>query len=286
MEWWQAVVLGVVEGITEYLPISSTGHLVITSALLGLDDPARKQAVDDFNIVIQGGAILAVVSLYFPRFLQMLRGVLGREAAGLRLLVNLVIAFVPAAVLGLVVEDWIDRHLFAIGPVAAALALGGVFMIVLDRRLRRRRVGAPVSTRDVTDVTPRQALVIGLLQCVSLWPGVSRAMMTITGGFIAGLPAPAAAEFSFLLGVMTLGAASLWKLRKAISPEEGQAGMFEQIGVAPALVGIAVAAVSAAVAVRWLVGFLNRHGLAPFGWYRIGLAGVLAALAAGGQVSF
>lgn len=215
MEWWHAIVLGLVEGITEYLPISSTGHLIITSSLLGLDGGATKQAVDDFNIVIQGGAILAVLGLYRARVMQMLRGVFGKDPAGLRLFVNLVVAFLPAAVVGFLLHDLIERYLFFPVPVLMALAVGGVYMMALEQ-WRRGRFGIPShgNRRGVEDVTIKQAFGIGCLQCVAMWPGTSRSMMTITGGYLAGLAPAAAAEFSFLLGLPTLGAASVYSLLK------------------------------------------------------------------------
>ncbi len=287
---WKAAVLGLVEGITEYLPISSTGHLIIASSLMGLDvDPATKRAVDDFNIVIQAGAILAVVGLYRATVARLIKGLLGKDPAGFRLCINLLIAFVPAAVLGLLLDDWIEAKLFHLPPVLAALLLGGVFMIVLDF-WRSGRLSAPrfhtTGTRDVFEVTPKQALIVGSLQCIAMWPGTSRSMMTITGGIIGGMSARCAAEFSFLLGVITLCAASAYKLLKNLSHahKTGTPNMFETLGVLPILVGVVVAAISAALAVKWLVGFLTKHGLAPFGWYRIALAIVLGTLAWQGLV--
>jgi len=261
LQAWHALVLGLVEGITEYLPISSTGHLILVESLLGLDGPDSKRALDAFSIVIQGGAILAVIGLYWPRVLGMLRGVVGRDPAGLKLLVNLLIAFVPAVVVGVPLDHWLEAHLFHPLPVIAALAGGGVLMIALDRGLTR-------GDRTVDDLGPRQALLIGLLQCLALWPGTSRSMVVIVGGLLVGLRPRDAAEFSFLLGLPTLGGAcayKLWKERDAIA----------QLGAAPLAIGILVAAASAALAVRWLVAFLNRRGLEPFGWYRLGLSAVL-----------
>jgi undecaprenyl-diphosphatase len=281
LELWHAIILGLVEGITEYLPISSTGHLILAAAALGLDTPEKKAAVDAFNIVIQGGAILAVLGLYRARVVQMLRGLLGRDASGLRLVVNLLVAFVPAAVLGLTLEKWIEARLFYVGPVAAALGLGGVYMLALDRWYAERKVaGEPPGgngEQEVTDLNLRQAAAIGLLQCIAMWPGVSRSMMTITGGYLVGLRPKAAAEFSFLLGLPTLGGACVYKLTRNIveARAAGEENLFEALGWVPVLAGIAVAAVSAALAVRWLVGFLNRHGLAPFGWYRLALCGAM-----------
>jgi undecaprenyl-diphosphatase len=271
MDWWQAALLGLVEGITEFLPVSSTGHLILTSALLGLHTPEQAEAVAAFEIVIQGGAILAVLGLYWRRVLQMGAGALGRDGAGLRLLGNLALAFVPAAVLGPLLDDTIEEHLFHATPVLAALFAGGVWMIWLDRR-RTPEAGTPLDALGW-----RQALAIGLFQCAAMWPGTSRSMMTIAGGVLLGLRARDAAEFSFLLGVPTLGGACVYKLAKNLlaAQEAGTPNLFEQLGPASVALGIAVAALSAAAAVRWLISFLQRHGLAPFGWYRIALALVL-----------
>lgn len=268
MDWWHAVVLGLVEGITEYLPISSTGHLILTSSLLGLHTPEQSAAVAAFEIVIQGGAILAVLGLYWRRVLRMGAGVLGRDPLGLRLLGHLALAFLPAGLLGPLLDDPIEEHLFGAVPVLGALFLGGVWMIWLDRR-HEPAAGAPLEALGW-----RQALGIGLFQCAAMWPGTSRSMMTIAGGVLLGLRARDAAEFSFLLGLPTLGGACVYKLAKNLlaASSQGTPNLFEQLGAAPVALGIAVAAVSAAVAVRWLVGFLQRHGLAPFGWYRIALA--------------
>ncbi len=286
MEIWQAIVLGVVEGITEYLPVSSTGHLILASGIMGLDTPGHKQAVDDFNIVVQGGAILAVLGLYWPRVLRMLRGLVGRDNAGFALLVNLVISFVPAGLLGFLVHDWVESRLFWAGPVLSAVLLGGLFMMVVEARYSGK-LGFPVhqsAHKTIEQVTPLDALKIGCLQCVSLWPGMSRSMMCIVGGYFVGLRPRAAAEFSFLLGLPTLTAACGYSLLKNISRahKAGTPNLFESLGSAPVAVGVVVATVAAALAVRWLVSFLNRHGLIAFGWYRIALFVVLASLSLAG----
>jgi len=288
MELWHAAVLGVVEGITEYLPISSTGHLILASSLMGLDKhPELKDSLDSFEIVIQGGAILAVVGVYWPRMVQMLRGLVGRDAAGLRIFLNLCIAFVPSAVLGLALSKQIKAHLFYPGPVIAALAVGAVYMMLVER-WRKKKAAAPNAApeMDIADVRPVQALLIGVLQCASLIPGTSRAMMTITGGYIVGLPPRRAAEFSFLLGLPTLTAATLYSLYKDYkdSGAAGRPDLFHQLGPTAVVLGLIVAAASAAVAVKWLVGFLGRHGLMPFGWYRLALCAVLLALVSAGVV--
>lgn len=280
-----AIILGLVEGITEYLPVSSTGHLIITSSLLGLDrDADTKSAVDAFNIIIQGGAILAVIGLYRVRVWSMIQGLLGKNAGGRRLFTNLVIAFLPAAVFGVLLDELIEAALFRPWPVIGALAVGGVVLIGMKRwqdRVFASAEGDDSEDRfiDIEHLTWKQALLIGFLQCIAMWPGTSRSMMTIVGGMLVGLRPKHAAEFSFLLGLPTLGGACVYKALK--SGDELAA-----LGAVPIVVGIAVATVSAALAVKWLVGYLAKHGLAAFGWYRIALAAVLGGLWLGGIVQF
>lgn len=284
MNLLEAAILGLVEGVTEYLPVSSTGHLIITSALLGLDQPPEtKRAVDAFNIVIQGGAILAVLGLYWPRVLQMIRGMIGHDAVGLRLFISLVVAFLPAAFFGYLLDDWIEAQLFFPIPVMAALAAGGVAMIFIGRWQRRvfheRALTDGETARSFVDIEHlnwKHALVIGMLQCVAMWPGTSRSMMTIVGGMLVGMKPRHAAEFSFLLGLPTLGAACAYSALKNFTGDEPN--MIHALGIGPIVIGLAVATISAAVAIRWLVGFLNRHGLALFGWYRLALCAVLGVL--------
>lgn len=295
LSYRDALILGVVEGITEYLPVSSTGHLLLANRLLGLDaetpltdaDGAPlldrkgevvtlRAAADAYAIVIQAGAIAAVMLLYWSRLWQVLLGFLGRDAAGLRLGRNLIIAFIPAAVLGLLLNDWIEALLFAPGPIAVALAAGGVLMLAVERWRRRRATAAGGAAlpapRDLVDLGVRQSLAIGLLQCVAMWPGTSRSMMTIVGGYLVGLSPRHAAEFSFLLGFITLTAAAGYKAVAA-----GPA-LFQGLQPGPVFFGCVVAFVSAALAIRWLVGYLTRHGLALFAWYRFALAAAVFAL--------
>lgn len=270
----EAIILGVVEGITEYLPISSTGHLILTTRLLGLDEPEEtRRAVDTFTIVVQGGAILAVLGLYWARVRSMLAGIFGRDADGRRLFLQLLVAFAPAAILGPLLDDHIESMLFGTYPVIAALALGGIAMIALGPRTRRD------AGREITTLTFRAALIIGLMQCIAMWPGMSRSMMTIVGGILVGLRPRAAAEFSFLLGLPTLGGACAYKLTKDLTGD-GES-MFAVLDTGSILIGITVATVSAALAVKWLVGYLTKHGLAIFGWYRIVLAIIVLLVMAG-----
>jgi undecaprenyl-diphosphatase len=253
-----------------------------------LDGPAVKQAVSDFNIVVQGGAILAVVGLYWPRFVQMLKGLMGRDAAGLNLLVCLATAFVPAAVMGVLLKKVLEEHLFAVGPVTAALVVGGLYMMVLEWWQRGKVRLAPYRSAqlEIEQITIPKAFAIGCLQCIAMWPGTSRSMMTITGGYLVGLKPKAAAEFSFLLGVPTLTGACLYSLYKNLKhAEETQTeNLFKALGVMPVVIGVVVAAISAAVAVKFLVATLNRGGLTPWGIYRIVLGVVIFGLAISGIV--
>lgn len=284
MEPWQAVLLGLVEGITEYLPVSSTGHLILVSALVGLTDPVEKRAHDAYLILLQGGAVLAVVGLYRARIGQMLRGLLGRSPEGRRLLLHLALAFAPAAAAGPILDERIEAWLFRPWPVLAALFLGGIWMIGLSRG---RAAGYGPHAIGLDEMDARGALGIGLFQCLAFWPGTSRSMVTIAGGVLLGLRPREAAEFSFLLGVPTLGGACAFKLVTHLSGAfaSGRPTLFEELGAGAVGLGFLVATLSAALSVRWLVSFLNRHGLAAFGWYRIGLSLVLAALLLTGAVS-
>jgi len=300
-----AIILGLVEGITEYLPVSSTGHLILTSSLLGLyDGGPTERAVHDFEIIIQGGAILAVLGLYFPRFVRMFSGLLGNDPAGLRTLINICIAFVPAAVLGVAFSKQIKAALFAPVPVIIAMIAGGAFMIIVDlfmlapkRKAAAKAAAAaptagvptpaPSTGLELESLTPLKALIIGTLQIVSLIPGTSRSMMTIVGGVFTGLKPAAAAEFSFLLGMPTLLAATGYSLYKNLreSALAGEPNVFEVLGITPILVGMLVAAVAAFFAVKWLVRFLNKHGLALFGFYRLGLGAVMIILLMRGSLT-
>jgi len=283
MNVWEAAVLGLVEGITEYLPVSSTGHLILASALLGLDRPPEtKAAVDAFNIVIQGGAVLAVLGLYWPRVRSMLDGLRGRSPAGLRLLGLLVVAFLPAGLLGPVLDDVIEARLFNPPAVIAALAFWGVVMVGIGR-WQRRRFGETGSGPEPEDLSWRAAVFIGAMQCVAMWPGTSRSMITIVAAMLVGLRPRQAAEFSFLLALPTLGGACVYRAAKDALGSDPS--MLAQLGPGPVAVGILVAAASAALAVRWLVHYLNRHGLAVFGWYRLALSALFVVLVAGGWLA-
>jgi undecaprenyl-diphosphatase len=278
LTWWKAAILGIVEGVTEYLPISSTGHLLITSRILDLPDAKGSdglEAVNIYAIAIQFGAILAVVGLFWRRFVEMLQGLVGRNPEGRHLLIALVIAFVPAAALGVVFDDKIEDALFGPWPIVAAWVFGGALILFLERTGRIPDRGVPaaeVGENRLAAITYQQALIIGLAQCAALWPGTSRSLATILGALLVGVAMPAAVEFSFLLGFATLSAATGYKLVK-----DGGT-LVDQFGVATPLIGAGFAFVSAVVAIKWLVGYLERHDLSIFAWYRFVVAGLAVVL--------
>jgi undecaprenyl-diphosphatase len=290
-----AVVLGLVEGVTEFLPISSTGHLIITTQLLGLESERQltdksgqplwhkqpsseipagvpltlKLAADTYTVIIQVGAIAAVVLLYWRQIMNMLLGLFGRSTPGLRLLRNVLLAFLPAAIVGLPTHGLIDKYLFGPPAVIGALVVGA-FLMLWAERWRQANSGVGFPKGEPSDLTPRKAVGIGLAQCLALWPGTSRSMVTIVGGYLAGMNPAKAAEFSFLIGLPTLAGAAFLK-----AVTSGSA-MIEVFGWSHVLLGLLVAAVSAALAVKFLVHFLGRHGLGLFAYYRLVLAVVLA----------
>ena len=290
----QTTILGVVEGLTEYLPVSSTGHLILSAyfmdlsketilidqqgSIIFLEEPSvenpngtpltLKAGIDAYVIIIQFGAIAAVVILYWSRLLDILNGLMGKDPNGLLLLRNLMVAFLPAAVIGLIFEGLIDQYLFGLGPVVFALFVGGVGILLVDRWHNKNI--SDTESPELHQLTVKQCLFIGFLQCVAMWPGTSRSMMTIIGGYLVRLSPTRAAEFSFLLGLVTLSAASIYKGYKVGPP------IIEAFGLGMPLLGCLIAAVSAAVAVKWMVNYLGKHGLSLFGYYRIGLAAVLA----------
>lgn len=269
MNWWQSIIIGIVEGLTEYLPVSSTGHILLAQRLLGLEDSEASKA---FAIVVQAGAILAVLGLYFSKARSMLDGVMGRNPNGLLLLRNVLIAFLPAAFAGLFLEKKIDALLTGLWPTVASWFVGGIAILAVSWFKRNASRGPRGAGLSMDDITPRIAFAIGLLQCVAMWPGTSRSLMTIVGGLLCGLHMIAAVEFSFLLGMVTLTAAAGYKFLKNYKV------LFEEYSVTAMLLGCFAAWLSAFLAVKWMVGFLQRRGLEPFGYYRIGLAIVVAAL--------
>lgn len=276
---FQAIVLGLVEGATEYLPVSSTGHLLIAEHLLGMDgDEQQKAAAESLAICIQSGAILAVLLLYAGRIRQLLRGVLGKDRDGVRLLINLIVAFLPAAVIGLLFGKWIKAQLFGLTSVCLALLTGGLIILAqafwkrssTTSAMKTQEAGSSQAQqsdgRDMTEMSPPEALVVGLFQCLAFWPGFSRSLATILGCQLAGLRMMAAVEFSFLLGLVTLSAATGYEGLKH------GAEMIASYGVATPAIALVTAFLSAIISVRFMVTSLNRFGLPPFGYYRLVLA--------------
>ena len=280
----RALVTGTVEGITEYLPVSSTGHMIISDRLLGVsNDPhvtvsgltdrkgraiSLERVADDYIVIIQLGAILAVFVAFFSRIRTLLSGLCRGERRSLDLATAIIVAFIPAALLGFLFKDAIAAYLFSVEVVAVALLVGGLVILIAERVLPK---SVTHESDEVATIGWRSALTIGLCQCFALIPGTSRSLATILGGRVAGLSHAAATEFSFLVGLLTLSAASVYKMW-ALGPALSQV-----YPAGPASVGLLVAAVTAFVSVKWLVGYVSRNGLGVFAWYRIALGGTILA---------
>jgi len=292
LTYGDAATLGLVEGVTEYLPVSSIGHTILVTHALGLDldqplldkqgQPIQtthhgvtstltlKEAVDMYNVMVQAGPIAAILLLYWRRVASLFRGLAGRDPQGLLVLRNLLVAFLPAGILGLAFHNAIHDYLFTYHSVAAALVAGSV-LILLAERWRRIHASNAIDAPgpELHELTWRQALVIGLCQCVALWPGTSRSMMTIVGGYLAGLSPARAAEFSFLLGLLTLTSAS--GLEAGLHLHELRAAL----PLGPLVLGIAIATIAAALTVKWFIGWLGQRGIGVFAWYRLALAALV-----------
>ena len=285
LDYGDATVLGLVEGFTEFLPISSTGHLIVANEALGLNgkyqlfradgSPAWRQpptaanpkgvpftrtdAVDAYTVIIQIGAIAAVVLLYWKRVTAMMLGVLGYNRQGFLLARNIIVAIVPAVIIGLSVGDWIEANLFSVRVVIAALAVGACVMFWVQS-WQSRSSWRGTSTREPSDLSLGEAF---FAQCVAFWPGMSRSMVTIVAGYLTGLSPAKAAEFSFLLGLPTLAGAAI------LTGYKHGAVTLGALGWGPAFLGCLIAFVSAAAAIKFLVAALVRFGLGPFAVYRL-----------------
>jgi undecaprenyl-diphosphatase len=268
----QSAILGIVEGLTEYLPVSSTGHLILAGHFMGLThfsdkigpfgrllDKDKMEAINSFNIVIQSGAILAVVGLYRRRVADICFGLLGKNPAGLKLFFLLIVAFLPAAIIGLPLHKLIEVQLFAPIPVAFGLIGGGILMIVAERFAFRKKM----HVTGIENIAYWQAAIIGIAQVLAMWPGTSRSMITIVAAVLVGLDMVTAAEFSFLLALPTLMGATL------ISCLEDWGVLLQAAGVGGMAVGLIFSMVFAAIAIKGFVKWLTSHGLTPFGIYRI-----------------
>lgn len=267
----QTIIIAIVEGLTEFLPVSSTGHMIITQHLLGVQST---EFVKAFTFIIQFGAILSVVCLYRKRFFRINRTPAAPDAGALKRFLHrydfywkLLVAFIPAAVLGLLFSDMIDAMLESVTVVAVMLILGGVFMLFCDRIFKQGDAD--------TKVTEKRAFWIGMFQCISMIPGVSRSMATIVGGMAQKLTRKHAAEFSFFLAVPTMFAATAYKMLKLVM--DGGTAILTQ-NLTALIVGNAVAFVVAMLAIRFFIRFVTRFGFYAFGWYRIIVGGIILIL--------
>ncbi len=263
---WEAIVIAIVEGLTEFLPVSSTGHMIITQNMLGVEST---EFVKAFTVIIQFGAILSVVCLYWKRFFRLNHTPAPQGASSLRRLLHkfdfywkLLVAFIPAALLGFLFSDKIDALLESVVVVAVMLVIGGIFMLFCDRIFSKGS--------EQTELTEKRAFLIGLFQCIAMIPGVSRSMATIVGGMAQKLTRKAAAEFSFFLAVPTMFAATTYKVLKLFL----EGGTEIVVNNLPALlVGNVVAFVVALLAIKFFISFVTKYGFKAFGWYRIVVGG-------------
>lgn len=267
----ETIIIAIVEGLTEFLPVSSTGHMVITQGLLGVEST---EFVKAFTFIIQFGAILSVVVLYWKRFFQLNRTPAPADATPLKRFLHrydfywkLLVAFIPAAVLGLLFSDAIDAMLENVTVVAVMLILGGIFMLFCDRIWGKGSEDTPL--------TEKRAFMIGLFQCISMIPGVSRSMATIVGGMAQKLTRRAAAEFSFFLAVPTMFAATLFKMLKLFM-DGGTEILVNNLSVL--IIGNVVAFIVALLAIKFFISFVTKYGFKAFGWYRIVVGLVILGL--------
>ena len=257
-----AIILGIVEGVTEFLPVSSTGHLILATELLGFD--AEKWAA--FNVIIQLGAILAIVVLYWRTFWAVLEGLFRRNAMSWRFVRNVLIGFLPSAILGFLLINQIELLLGNAMIVAITLILGGIAILVIERMVKETPIVG------VADMPLKTVIGVGLVQCISMIPGVSRSGATIMGGLALGVERRTAAEFSFFLAIPTMvGATTLELVKHHDTLLAGASG----VGMGTVAIGFVVSFIVAIVVVKGFVHYISRHGFAPFAWYRI-VAGLVA----------
>lgn len=269
MTWLETIIIAVVEGLTEFLPVSSTGHMIITQSLLGVESTDFVKA---FTVIIQFGAILSVVCLYWRRFFypetMKTQGYTWWQAIW-RFYLRLIVGVIPAVVLGLVFKDFIESNLDNVTLVAVMLIVGGIFMLFCDRIFNK-------GAKD-TPLTLKRAFIIGLVQCVSMIPGVSRSLATIVGGMAQKLTRRAAAEFSFFLAVPTMFGATCLEGYELIQQSNSNQ-LVEGNHLAILLLGCAVAFVVAILAIKFFINFVSKYGFQAFGWYRIVVGAVILAL--------
>ncbi len=266
------IIIAIVEGLTEFLPVSSTGHMIITQNILGVESTPFVKA---FTFIIQFGAILSVVILYWKRFFKLNQTPAPEGAGAFKRFLHkydfywkLFVAFIPAAVLGLLFSDAIDAMLESVVVVAVTLILGGIFMLFSDRIFSKGS--------EKTELTEKRAFLIGLFQCISMIPGVSRSMATIVGGMAQKLTRKAAAEFSFFLAVPTMLAATMFKMLKIFTEENGAQILKENLDTL--IIGNVVAFIVAMLAIKFFISFVTKYGFKAFGWYRIVVGGAILAM--------
>jgi undecaprenyl-diphosphatase len=253
--WVKAAIMGIVEGLTEFLPISSTGHLILTASLLDFSGDIGKEKLNVFEIAIQTGAIFAVILVYWQKLRDTVVN-LPSDRNAQKFALNVAIGFVPAVILGLLFGKAVKEHLFTPQVVATTFILGGFVILWAEKRQAKVRI------QEVDDMSPMDALKVGLVQCLALVPGTSRSGATIIGGMLLGLSRKAAIDFSFFLGIPTLvgaGAYSLFKERDRMSM--GDMPVF--------MIGLVFSFIAAWLCVRWLLKFISTHDFVPFAWYRI-----------------
>lgn len=271
MNWIQTIIIAIVEGLTEFLPVSSTGHMIITQNILGVESTEYVKA---FTFIIQFGAILSVVCLYWKRFFRLNKEPLPEGSPAIKQFLHkfdfywkLFIAFIPAVVLGLLCSDAIDAMLERVEVVAAMLVAGGVFMLFCDRIFNKGS--------ENTQLTEKRAFMVGLFQCIAMIPGVSRSMATIVGGMAQKMTRKDAAEFSFFLAVPTMLGATVYKIYKMLK-EGGTELIMNNLDTL--IIGNVVAFIVALLAIKFFIRFVQRYGFQAFGWYRIIVGGIILAL--------
>ena len=271
MSVFETIIIAIVEGLTEFLPVSSTGHMIIAQNLLGVEST---EFVKAFTFIIQFGAILSVVVLYWKRFFQLNHTPAPEGSTAIQCFLHkfdfywkLFVAFIPAAVLGLLLSDAIDAMLESVVVVAVMLVIGGVFMLFCDKIFNKGS--------ESTSFTEKRAFMVGLFQCISMIPGVSRSMATIVGGMSQGLTRKAAAEFSFFLAVPTMFGATLYKMYKLL--KEGGTELITD-NLTALVVGNVVAFVVAMLAIKGFIKYVQKYGFVAFGWYRIIVGGIILVM--------
>lgn len=270
MDWLQSIIIAIVEGLTEFLPVSSTGHMIITENMLGV--PINDKFVNAFTVIIQFGAILSVVCLYWKRFFRL--GKVEEGATGWRAFLQkydfywkLFVAFIPAAVIGVLLGDFIEGLMGNVWVVAVMLVAVGVLLLFVDKLFDHK---------EDKPLTERRAFTIGLFQCISMIPGTSRSFATIAGGMQQGLTRKTAAEFSFFLAVPTMAAATGYELLKLLLDDECRASLAAHWGIL--ILGCVVAFIVAIIAIKFFISFLTKYGFKAFGWYRIVVGGIILLL--------